>query len=202
MSNKWISMTEKDGVKLIVRICDAVTDKTQIELRNLEKIEGESLKDYKKRKLVKDITIKYFRMNKGPKFSLGLDIKEVAVINEDYIKLGSGDLELENIIFKKFNVKGGIRSTNANLHPLLKMRKEYSRILIEMGFQAMPTNNYVESSFWNFDALFQPQDHAARDAHDTFFVSGNLLCCYWILYYDFIQYRNYRINSHRSIFIE
>lgn len=36
----------------------------------------------------------------------------------------------------------------------------------------MPTNNYVESSFWNFDALFQPQQHPARDAHDTFFIAG------------------------------
>lgn len=35
----------------------------------------------------------------------------------------------------------------------------------------MPTNNYVESSFWNFDALFVPQQHPARDAQDTFFVS-------------------------------
>lgn len=35
----------------------------------------------------------------------------------------------------------------------------------------MPTNNWVESSFWNFDALFQPQQHPARDAHDTFFIS-------------------------------
>lgn len=39
------------------------------------------------------------------------------------------------------------------------------------GFEEMPTNNYVESSFWNFDALFQPQQHPARDAHDTFFLT-------------------------------
>jgi len=32
------------------------------------------------------------------------------------------------------------------------------------------TNKYVESSFWNFDALYQPQQHPARDEHDTFFV--------------------------------
>ncbi|CAF0827023.1 unnamed protein product [Didymodactylos carnosus] len=38
-------------------------------------------------------------------------------------------------------------------------------------FTEMPTNNYVESSFWNFDALFTPQQHPARDAHDTFFLS-------------------------------
>lgn len=42
-------------------------------------------------------------------------------------------------------------------------------------FTEMPTNNYVESSFWNFDALFQPQQHPARDQHDTFFVSGILI---------------------------
>jgi phenylalanyl-tRNA synthetase alpha chain len=40
------------------------------------------------------------------------------------------------------------------------------------SFTEMATNNYVESSFWNFDALFQPQQHPARDAHDTFFLSG------------------------------
>jgi phenylalanyl-tRNA synthetase alpha chain len=34
----------------------------------------------------------------------------------------------------------------------------------------MPTNKFVESAFWNFDSLFQPQDHPARDMHDTFFI--------------------------------
>ncbi|GFS29330.1 phenylalanyl-tRNA synthetase, putative [Actinidia rufa] len=34
----------------------------------------------------------------------------------------------------------------------------------------MPTNNFVESSFWNFDVLFQPQQHPARESHDTFFL--------------------------------
>lgn len=40
------------------------------------------------------------------------------------------------------------------------------------SFTEMPTNNFIESSFWNFDALFQPQQHPARDAHDTFFLKG------------------------------
>ncbi|KAG2470585.1 SYFA ligase, partial [Polypterus senegalus] len=39
------------------------------------------------------------------------------------------------------------------------------------SFTEMPTNNFIESSFWNFDALFQPQQHPARDQHDTFFLS-------------------------------
>jgi phenylalanyl-tRNA synthetase alpha chain len=47
-------------------------------------------------------------------------------------------------------------------HPLLKVRTEFRRIFLEMGFEEMPTNKWVESSFWNFDSLFQPQSHPAR----------------------------------------
>ena len=53
---------------------------------------------------------------------------------------------------------------------MLKVRSEFRQIFLEMGFQEMPTSNFVESSFWNFDALFQPQQHPARDSHDTFFM--------------------------------
>lgn len=38
----------------------------------------------------------------------------------------------------------------------------------------MPFRSFVESSFWNFDALFQPQSHPSRDMHDTFFLK-----CAW-----------------------
>jgi len=61
---------------------------------------------------------------------------------------------------------------SGHLHPLLKVREEFRKIFFEMGFSEMPTNNFVESSFWNFDSLFQPQQHPARDAHDTFFIKG------------------------------
>lgn len=56
---------------------------------------------------------------------------------------------------------------------------EYVRkIWIEMGFQEM-TGPTVDISFWNFDALYQPQDHPARDLADTFYMkfpkSGKVL---------------------------
>ena len=37
------------------------------------------------------------------------------------------------------------------------------RSTLQMGFQEMTTNRWVESSFWNFDSLFQPQQHPARE---------------------------------------
>jgi phenylalanyl-tRNA synthetase alpha chain len=36
-----------------------------------------------------------------------------------------------------------------------------------MGFTEIK-GDIVQSSFWNFDALFQPQDHPAREMQDTF----------------------------------
>lgn len=35
----------------------------------------------------------------------------------------------------------------------------------------MPTDHYVDTSFWNFDSLFIPQSHPARDLQDTFFIA-------------------------------
>ena len=62
------------------------------------------------------------------------------------------------------------------MHPLLKVRAEFRQILFSMGFNEMPTNKWVESSFWNFDTLFQPQSHPARDMHDTFFLTNPKSC--------------------------
>ena len=73
--------------------------------------------------------------------------------------------------FKPINLNAmGAPISGGSFHPLLKVRAEFRRILMEMGFEEMPTSKWVESSFWNFDSLFQPQSHPARDAHDTFFM--------------------------------
>ena len=45
------------------------------------------------------------------------------------------------------------------------------RIWLDMGFKEM-TGNYVQSAFWDLDALFVPQDHPAREMQDTFYVEG------------------------------
>lgn len=79
----------------------------------------------------------------------------------------------KSVAFKQYNFKAdGIPPKSGHLHPLMKVREEFRQIFFEMGFHEMPTNRYVESSFWNFDALFQPQDHPARDMHDTFFLKS------------------------------
>ncbi len=58
-------------------------------------------------------------------------------------------------------------------HPVTKITRKMKRIMSELGFQEMD-GNLVESSFWNFDALFQPQDHPARELADTFYLKKEM----------------------------
>lgn len=44
-------------------------------------------------------------------------------------------------------------------------------IFLNMGFDEM-AGYIVESAFWNFDALFTPQDHPAREVQDTFYLAN------------------------------
>lgn len=55
-------------------------------------------------------------------------------------------------------------------HPFQRTLEKVRRVFLEMGFTEV-ASPWVESSFWDFDALFQPQDHPARDMQDTFYVS-------------------------------
>jgi hypothetical protein len=56
------------------------------------------------------------------------------------------------------------------------VRTQYRKIFTLMGFEEMPTNNYVESSFWNFDALFQPQQVRVRAREKAFSGLGARIC--------------------------
>ena len=60
-------------------------------------------------------------------------------------------------------------------HPLRVIIDEIRDIFLDMGF-VEDKGEYVESAFWNFDSLFQPQDHAAREMQDTFYLKNPLTC--------------------------
>ncbi|MEM4323827.1 MAG: phenylalanine--tRNA ligase subunit alpha, partial [Candidatus Nitrosocaldaceae archaeon] len=55
-------------------------------------------------------------------------------------------------------------------HPLQDVIDEVREILVGLGFQEI-NGNYIQSSFWNFDILFTPQDHSAREMQDTFYIA-------------------------------
>jgi len=55
-------------------------------------------------------------------------------------------------------------------HPLRRIIDEAREVFLEMGFTEI-SSPYVESAFWVFDALYQPQDHPAREMQDTFYMT-------------------------------
>jgi phenylalanyl-tRNA synthetase alpha chain len=113
-----------------------------------------------------DRKLVYFSFTKGPKFAL-----KVAKLETDLTAEMLATDAWKTAEFKGYNfdAEGTVPLLGA-LHPLLKVREEFRNIFFEMGFAEMPTNRFVESSFWCFDSLFVPQTHAARDVQDTFFV--------------------------------
>jgi len=94
-------------------------------------------------------------------------------LNAEMLRTGSW----KQANFKNYNFNAeGQTSQGGHLHPLLKVRSLFREILLEMGFNEMPTNKFVESSFWNFDALYVPQSHPARDLQDTFYIKKPAEC--------------------------
>ena len=61
----------------------------------------------------------------------------------------------KNLKFKNYNYQAvGAQLNGGHLHPLLQVREQFKEIFVQMGFTEMPTDRFVESSFWNFDSLF------------------------------------------------
>ncbi|KPM34339.1 Phenylalanine--tRNA ligase alpha subunit [Neonectria ditissima] len=163
---KWI---KKEDNKLVALV-DSINDVTRDQLRTIQEKrthDSKILADLKKRKLLTVRKAISFKISKGTKFALEM-VKEETDLTADMLASGSW----KSATFKPYNFKAlGADQHAGALHPLNKMRHEFRQIFFETGFTEMPTNQYIESGFWNFDALFVPQQHPARDLQDTFYIS-------------------------------
>uniref|UniRef100_A0A915JRI6 Phenylalanine--tRNA ligase n=1 Tax=Romanomermis culicivorax TaxID=13658 RepID=A0A915JRI6_ROMCU len=174
LKNGWIKLVKTENGPKLEKNVEKIHDSTRGTLNAIlkgesDRISNEEKQDLKKRKLLTEVTTKSLKVTKGPEFTTKLqkletDLSVEALINNSW----------KTKKYKDYNFNAlGVRQRGGCLHPLLKVRTEYRQIFLEMGFSEMSTDQWVESSFWNFDALFVPQQHPARDAQDTFFVSGS-----------------------------
>lgn len=71
---------------------------------------------------------------------------------------------------RAYNVEvPGKRIYPGKKHILSYYMEKIRGIFLDLGFYEA-AGSPVESGFWNFDALYQPQDHPARDMADTFYM--------------------------------
>jgi len=94
------------------------------------------------------------------------EAREVAGLTSELLTSG----EWREVAFKQYDVRLGVTPIHpGKLHPMQRVINETRRAFLEMGFEEI-VSPLVESAFWNFDALFQPQDHPAREMQDTFYL--------------------------------
>jgi phenylalanyl-tRNA synthetase alpha chain len=98
----------------------------------------------------------------------GIEVKEeVSQLTPELIRTG----QWRNVKLRKFNVEApGPEALMGKIHPAQQIIQQVREIFLEMGFTEI-RGSIVQTAFWNFDALFQPQDHPARDVVDTFYLS-------------------------------
>jgi phenylalanyl-tRNA synthetase alpha chain len=96
------------------------------------------------------------------------EAREAAQLTPELITSG----EWRQVQFKAYDIHLGVQPRHPGKpHPLQRTIAETRRTFLEMGFEEI-VSPMVESSFWNFDALFQPQDHPAREMQDTFYLAA------------------------------
>ncbi|GAA6013285.1 hypothetical protein JCM11491_006342 [Sporobolomyces phaffii] len=171
MKNKWIvKLGDRFAQNPAAGAGAGVVDATRNDLVAVQTDgthpDDKVLRELIKRKLVEKKKTFYYSVEKGPQFSTTVQKLETDLTVE---LLNSG--AWEKAAFKKYNFEAeGVDTNSGALHPLMKVREEFRNIFFEMGFTEMPTNRFVESSFWCFDSLFVPQQHPAREMQDTFYL--------------------------------
>ncbi len=111
-------------------------------------------------------TVRYASLNQeGLRESKQVEIsKSIIDLSPQMIETGSW----KGRKFKSFDIQAPAPpSPIAKKQPYRRFLDRIRRKLTSLGFEEM-TGPLVELSFWNFDALFQPQNHPAREVHDTF----------------------------------
>ncbi len=101
--------------------------------------------------------------------SHGISVEEeIAQLTPELLRTGSW----RGRKFKRYDVNLPSKEVfPAKIHPYQRILDRMRRIFTDMGFIEIK-GEVVQSSFWNFDVLFVPQDHPAREMQDTFYLSA------------------------------
>jgi phenylalanyl-tRNA synthetase alpha chain len=163
-------------------------------LKRSDVLDKKGLSDLKSRGLVelsKNKEWRYEITEAGIKYvSQDMDataVQEMPPLTSDMIKTGQwtekdGFLYLDYRVPKQYRISkfrartydvtlAADRIISGKKHPYQRLIDFMREIMLEMGFVEIK-GQIVQSSFWNFDALFQPQDHPAREMQDTFYLDS------------------------------
>ena len=181
-SENWIKIFKKDNKVMISKEEDNPTSRIEellnkisepTELTSFTSEEQEILRalvkrpDYILYEIVKKTRIKITKNG----LEIANNIKEdnyIDVLTPKMLESG----EWRNNTLRPLNVESPAPTIySGKKHPVRIFIDEVREIFVSLGFQEVE-GSIVQSSFWNFDALFTPQDHPAREIQDTFYIEN------------------------------
>ncbi|MFX1352819.1 MAG: phenylalanine--tRNA ligase subunit alpha, partial [Promethearchaeota archaeon] len=183
--NKWIAESKATGENKIFLIKEQYPetdfevflkkfeDNPTLDYASISKADKHHVEILNKRKLIektKKTERIIFLTEKGKKQPLSKiqELKQVSKITHEMITSKTWN----KYELKPFDVtKPGPLLKAGKIHPLINLINEIRDVFLSMGFTEI-RGPIIESAFYNFDALFQPQDHPARELQDTFYLSN------------------------------
>lgn len=98
----------------------------------------------------------------------GIELKEeISQITSELIQSG----RWKEVEFRKYDVSMfAPKVYPGKINPITSFIQKIRSIFLKMGFEEI-TGEYIQSAFWNMDALYIPQDHPAREMQDTFYLT-------------------------------
>ncbi|MCB1217439.1 phenylalanine--tRNA ligase subunit alpha [bacterium] len=96
-------------------------------------------------------------------------VTELVEVNELSPEMLS-DGSWRNVEFRRYDVSLAADTLHpGKTHPLMRVIEKVRLAYLELGFSEAGCE-MAETAFWDFDCLFQPQDHPAREMQDTFYL--------------------------------
>ena len=181
---RWIAQSKASGSTKVFLITDKFpeseleiflkrfSDNQVLNYSELNSSEKDLLDVLNKRKLIKKIqkTQRKLLLTEKGKSLNSSDIsvlKQESKLTSEMLSTGSW----KEVELKPFDVtKPGPLLKGGKIHPIINLINEIREVFLSMGFTEI-RGPIVESAFFNFDALYQPQDHPARELQDTFYLS-------------------------------
>jgi len=170
--DKLLTLKEKPFVRADEKLLRLLSEKGEVLTENLDKSLQNAVDMLRGRRLIEinEKTERELALSDAGRQMVkkGIQIvEEVSQLTPELIITG----KWKTVKIRKFDVTApGPTVYPGKLHPLRQIIQKAREIFLEMGFTEI-RGPMVETAFWNFDALFQPQDHPAREMADTFYLS-------------------------------
>jgi phenylalanyl-tRNA synthetase alpha chain len=171
IQNRWIKQSTAEAGDRIF-ILNESADQTSLEEKLIERISKQSIQ-------ISDLSQEELNalnlLRKRPNFVNEINHKDIQL---EVTPLGLQVYDRTDLLPKLSSKLNDIpidvisRVSSAypgRTHPLTDLIEEIKEIFVSLGFTEIEGET-IQSAFWNFDALFIPQDHPAREMQDTFYL--------------------------------